>query len=512
MENHRDLVHSLVSQGAFPDSSGQHEIIETHISTVVLTGDQAYKFKKGVNFGFLDFSTLEARKHFCEEELRLNQRLAPGLYLEVVAITGSPEQPEINGSGEAFEYAICMRQFDQQQLLDKKLADGTLQPQHIDEIADQAASFHQGAEIAPSDSVFCKPSSIYAPMEQNFRQLEEFITDPVQVEQLGRIEHWTREQFSLLAPALETRGKAGFIRECHGDMHLGNITLMDGAITIFDGIEFNDEFRWIDVMSEMAFVTMDLTDRDASSMANRLLNRYLEQTGDYAGLALLRFYQVYRAMVRAKIASFRLADPQLSDSDRKATLTQYQSYADLAEHFSRAASPRLVLMHGVSASGKSTVSQELSEQIDAIRLRSDVERKRLFTQQEGSSEAVGTGIYSEAHSRQTYDHLLKQTRALLDHGFAVVVDAAFLKHGQRSPFLCLAAEENVPFAIIALECPADTLRQRLLARTSDVSDATLTVLEHQLDTVQAPRSDESVITVNTESAIDFNSIVNRLTH
>lgn len=510
MENHRTLTNNLVSQGQFSVTSGSPEIIETHISTVVLTGEYAFKFKKPVDFGFLNFSTLEARKHFCEEELRLNQRLAPDLYLDVVPVTGTLEIPVLGGDGEAIEFAVRMRQFDQSELFDRKLKENTLSAELVDRLADRIAAFHQDAAVAPSDSPFCHPASIYAPMEQNFSQLGELIDEEPKREQLARLEHWTKEAFASLTGQLEARGKNGFIRECHGDMHLGNITLIGDYVTIFDGIEFNQEFRWIDTMSEMAFITMDFTDRGRADLANQLLNRYLEQSGDYDGLTLLRFYQVYRALVRAKIAAFRLADPTLEGSERDNVLQQYQSYADLAERFIHQTSPQLLLMHGVSGSGKSTVSGMLASHLGAIRLRSDVERKRLFEDSITGSGDIEQGLYSPEISRQTYDHLLQRSAMLLSAGFTLIVDAAFLKHEQREPFQQFAAELQLPCHVIALRCNEAELRQRINHRTNDVSDATLAVLDHQLKTAQTPRSDENAIKVDTAAEIDIEKIMARL--
>ena len=512
MEKHRALIEKLVAQPPFPVSADEIEVIETHISSVLLTGDYAYKFKKPVDFGFLNFTSLDARKHFCEEELRLNSRLAPSIYLEVVTITGTPENPSINGEGEAFEYAVKMRQFDQSELLDQKQKAGELTADLINDIAVQMAEFHQTAATAAADSVFGKPSSIYAPMEQNFRQLEELISDEDKLAQLVRIENWTKNTFGELSELLDSRGKDGAIRECHGDIHLGNITLLDGQVTIFDGIEFNDEFRWIDVMSELAFITMDLIDRGEVELANLLVNQYLEKSGDYAGVPLLRFYQVYRAMVRAKIASFRLADPHLDEATRTEVLTQYQSYADLAERFASNSAPQLILMHGVSASGKSTISNVIAQKLGAIRIRSDVERKRLFNALETTSaDDIESGIYSQEASETTYEHLLTSTQTLLQSGLSVVVDAAFLKYDQRYPFLQMAADHNLNFHVVNNECDVSTLRQRLADRKNDVSDADESVLEHQLKVVQTPRNDEQIITLNGDLPLDVDQLISRLT-
>lgn len=509
MDQQSALIQSLIDHAVFGVSAKDIERIETHISTVLLTGEYAYKFKKPVNFGFLDFSTLAARKHFCEEEIRLNQRLAPTLYLDTVAITGSTDAPAVNGDGEAIEYAVRMRQFDQSGLLDNLIKQGEVTAAIVDAIADKAASFHAIADKAPADNPFGQPKALLAPMEQNFEQLRGLV-DKDKFPQLARLEEWTLSTYSNLKPLLEQRVAAGFIRECHGDMHLGNITLLDGEVTIFDGIEFNEEFRWIDVMSEMAFITMDLIDRKQPGMAQQLINRYLEKTGDYAGVPLLRFYQVYRALVRAKIASFRLADPALSASDRAETLAQYQSYSDLAESLTEVAKPRLILSHGVSGSGKSTLGARLLEQLPAIRIRSDVERKRLFAgKTPGVGNGVGEGMYSSNASKKSYARLLQLTEALLRADVTVLVDATFLKKAHREPFQRLAAQLGVPSNIVSSDCDPATLRTRVTQRTGDVSDATVAVLEHQLEEVEPPSTDENPV-ITPCSDIDVNTVLDRL--
>ncbi len=509
MDQHHALIQAILDQQVLGVAASQIEKIETHISTVLLTGDHAYKFKKPVNFGFLDFSTLEARKHFCEEEIRLNQRLAPSLYLETVAITGSPQAPQLDGEGQAIEYAVKMRQFDQSQLLDNLVKQNKLSDDIIDTIADKAAAFHAEAARAPADSPLGQPDALLAPMLQNFEQLRDLIDDAGKLAQLDTLENWTRTSFDALKPLLQTRVAQGFIRECHGDMHLGNITLVDGEVTIFDGIEFNDEFRWIDVMSEMAFITMDLIDRKRPEQAQQLINRYLETTGDYQGLPLLRFYQVYRAMVRAKIASFRLADPSLSDTERQETLAQYQSYADLANALMQAPRAQLVLSHGVSGSGKSTLSAQLLKRLPAIRIRSDVERKRLFAAQAKGAENIGEGIYSADASAKTYAELLRLSRHLLENGLSVIVDATFLQKAHRAPFQALAQELGLPFHVIWSDCDADTLRQRVAQRKGDVSDATVDVLEHQLKEVEAPQNSENPV-VTPCADIDMDKVLTAL--
>ncbi len=504
--HHQALIKNLLQNARWPHPVSRIEVVETHISTVLLTGDYAYKIKKPVDFGFLDFTRLEDRRFYCEEEIRLNKRLAPTIYLEAVAITGTLENPQIGGEGEAIEYAVKMRQFDQSRLLDKLLAEKKVDADIIDKLADQIAHFHETIPCAAPESEFGKPEKMFFPMQQNFDQLRPLITDSQQQAQLQRLEQWTKDRYEQLHATLAERKQNGFIRECHGDMHLGNITLEDHDIVIFDGIEFNDDFRWIDVISEIAFITMDLTDRGAGHFAQRLLNRYLENTGDYAGLQLLRFYQVYRAMVRAKVASLRLSQPGLGEEERQRILQQYQSYADLAEQFTRPGKPALYLMYGLSGSGKSSVSGELVEELGAIRIRSDKERKRLFGESAAEKGALNAGIYRPEATEKTYQRLLDLAAVIIESGFPVVVDATFLKQAQRQPFQHLAAQLEIPFRVIHVTAPLPTLLERVNKRSKEagnISDATENVIMQQQMQAEPPGHDEPQTTIDTSHAIDY---------
>ncbi len=507
-EQHQQLIRSLCERRPFPHAVRDVQLVETHISSVLLTGDYAYKFKKPLDLGFLDFSTLEKRRHCCEEEVRLNRRLAPRIYLDTVAVTGTLDDPRIGGEGEALEYAVRMRQFDQSQLLSRLLAEGAVDSTMIDALAERIARFHAEIAVAPDDSDFGTPEVAYFPMAQNFDQIRPLLDDPAQLAQLERLAAWTRARYASLSPLLAERKQGGYIRECHGDMHLGNMTLFEGEIAIFDGIEFNPHLRWIDIVSEIAFLTMDLADRGAAQLAQRLLNRYLETTGDYAGVALLRFYQVYRAMVRAKVSSIRLHQSGLPASERDAILRAYQSYADLAERFTQVQSSCLLLMHGVSGSGKSHVSEALVEALPALRIRSDRERKRLFPDADATG-ALNSGLYGADATAATYARLLDLSRALLAAGHSVIVDATFLKRSQRQPFQALAAANQIPCLIVSCTAPPETLRHRIAeraARGSDVSDANATVLDYQLAHSEPLGDDEPHVVLGPEQAANTVSL------
>jgi aminoglycoside phosphotransferase family enzyme/predicted kinase len=478
------FIEALHDPACYPHPVTTVAVVETHISWVLLTGPYAYKIKKPVALGFLDFSTLTKRRDYCEAELRLNRRLAPSLYLEIVAITGTPAQPRLGGPGEPFEYAVKMVQFPQEAQLDRMLARGTLRPDHIDALAQELAGFHARITVADTDSRFGAPEQVYHPMKENFDQIRPRVASPFHP-QLERLQTWSECAHARLTPALIARRCDGFIRECHGDAHLGNMAWLDDKVVIFDCLEFNENLRWIDVMSEVAFTAMDLDDRERPDLARRFLNDYLEHSGDYAALELLRFYQVYRALVRAKVAVIRLNQAGLSTEERGQIDRQYRSYADLAERYTQTVAPALLITHGLSGAGKTSVSQGLVEGLGAVRLRSDIERKRLhgLAAQDRSHSGLDRGLYTAGASEQTYQRLAQLARTVLASGFPVIVDATFLKHSQRIVFLNLAETLHVPFAILDVHAPEATLRARIGARErvgADASEATGAVLERQL--------------------------------
>ena len=460
-------------------------MVETHISWVFLTGTQAYKIKKPVDFGFLDFSTLEKRRFFCEEELRLNRRLAPDIYLSVLPITGQPSHPNLGGSGRAFEYTVKMRQFDEAALGDRLARNGKLMPEHVDRLAEALAAFHGQAARSTATDSHGLPETIQKAAEDNFSHIHASSETSDERDQLDELFVWTGKEYERLRERLWARKRAGFVRECHGDLHLGNLVLIGERLIPFDCIEFSENLRWIDVISEIAFLAMDLEVKGYKPLAFRLLNRYLEITGDYAGLDLLDYYRVYRALVRAKIARLTQAQSRKED-ERKALAAQYRSYVDYAEKASRLRRPILLITHGFSGSGKSHLAALIAEGLPAVHLRSDIERKRLtgFGSYEATRSEPGQGIYTEEMTRLTYDRLLDTAKRLLSAGWSVIVDATFLELRYRRAQRALAKEAGAGFLILDAQAPIDLLRRRIQARLergADPSEANIAVLERQLE-------------------------------
>ena len=483
--DHAALVAALRDAKRFSHPVSKIEVIETHISSVILTGDYAYKLKKPVNLGFLDFTTLDARRRCCEDELRLNRRTAPGLYLEVVAISGSPEDPVVGGTGPAVDYAVRMRQFAPQDTLDCVLRRGALDAACVDTLAATVAAFHGTLPAAAPAAAFGAPATVRAAAIDNFEHIERLAPHPQSRASLARLRSWSENEFAQVQPVVAQRRAEGFVRECHGDLHLGNVALVDARPVLFDCIEFNESFRWIDVISEVAFMTMDLADHGEPGFAFRFLNRYLEATGDYGGIAVLRFYLVYRAMVRGKIALIRARQPDHSAEVARRSVETFDEYLRLAESITRRPPRALILTCGLSGSGKTSAAQSLLEALGAVRLRSDIERKRLhgLAADARTGSAPGAGLYAARRTHATYDRLAGLARQLLPCGFAVIVDATFLRRAERRAFRDLARGADARFRILAFEAPLAVLRERIVAReraAADASEATLEVLERQI--------------------------------
>ncbi len=485
----------------------QVTVLETHISYVLLTGRYAYKLKKAVDFGFLDFTTLAARRHFCEEELRLNRRLAPALYLDVVPITGSVDAPIVGGDGIAIEYAVKMGEFPQDALASGLLTRGELVTADIDALAAKVAAFHGAIEVAAAGAGFGAPEGILQRAQDNCSALLPLLDDPAERAEIDALVAWTAREHAARRGAFLRRVEEGFVRECHGDLHLGNIARIDGELTIFDCIEFNPALRWIDVISEVAFTVMDLEDRGRADLGHRFLNAYLERTGDYSGLAVLRFYLVYRALVRAKIARLRTA--QLAPGDeRVASVAEYRGYVRLARGYAGTRPSAIVITHGLSGSGKTTLSESLLEALGAVRVRSDVERKRLhgLDARERDHRGIDRGLYTGTATDATYRRLATLTRDIVVAGYVAIVDAAFLKRAQRDLIRTLAAELRVAFVIVAFPASDATLRERVGRRAaagSDASDADLAVLGYQLHTQEplAPDEEQYVVWYDAEAPL-----------
>lgn len=483
----RILIDALCNPAFYPHKAVKVQVLETHISWVLLAGRFAYKIKKPVNLGFLDFTELRQRQFFCREELRINRRLAPRLYLDVIPIGGSPRHPKFS-SEPAFEYAVKMRRFASGNLLEKHALSAT----YIDKLAALLADFHLKLPPAAAGTGYGSPAVIAAPMRENFRQIATLLdaNEPAAA-RLPALLALSEKSFLDNTRLFENRRAAGFIREGHGDLHLGNIVLLGDTPTPFDGLEFDANLRWIDVINDIAFLLMDLRHHGREDLAYRFLNAYLEATGDYGGLAVEPYYSGYRAMVRAKIAAIRFRQTPANSILKK----DLNDYLTLAEACLEKPRPALIITHGLPGCGKTTLTQTLLETRKLIRLRSDVERKRLFglSARQASGSGLNSGIYDAQAGERTYQRLLELARELLRHGQPLVVDAAFLKHKQRQAFYHLSRELEIPILIVAIHSQTELLRQRIRQRLQagqDASEADLQVLELAIAGMEPLQADE----------------------
>lgn len=436
---------------------------ETHISWVLLAGAYAYKLKKPVTLPFLDYASLAQRRFFCHEELRLNRRCAPELYLDVVDLAGEP--------------AVKMRRFDEAQRLDRVCSRGDLTGAQLAQLARDLVAFQSGTTIAAP--AFGTPQSILADALENFDELERLL--PVEAALLKRLRDWTTAEWQRRTPDFARRHAAGRVREGHGDLHLGNLVLLDERVVPFDGIEFSAGLRCIDVASEIAFTLLDLLDHGRPGLAHWLLDAWLSWSGDFDAPTVLRFYLVYRAMVRAKVAALQERAPEAA------------GYLAIASRLTIPPVPTLTITCGPSGCGKTFETSRLLASADflhTVRIRSDVERKRLFDLAPDSDS--GGAIYTPEATARTYARLAGLAEAILRAGWSVIVDAAFLKRAERAGFRALAHREGSAFHLIAPQASREELARRILARRNDASEATVAIMEQQLRWFESPDQDEAV--------------------
>jgi aminoglycoside phosphotransferase family enzyme/predicted kinase len=491
------LIQSLLAPARYPHPVDAVTLVETHGAWVLLAGEHAYKIKKPVRFPFMDFSTLALRRAACETELRVNRRFAGDdpqsqLYLDVLPLLGSAENPrwgEPGAASSAIEYAVQMRRFAEADRLDHVCARGALTATHLQTLAQHIAASQASAAVASADSPWGTPTEVIAFARDNLTTLGEHLTNANDTTALAALQRWTEARFAHIAPLLAERRAQGQVREGHGDLHLANLVLLGQSVLPFDAIEFNDALRWIDTASDVAFLWMDLLSQHHGGLANVWLSAWLDASGDTGAPAVLPFFATYRALVRAKVAVLRSAQP---GADGDAARAEARRYLALAQRIAAPPAPQLVITHGLSGSGKTWASGRWLAAEPAgrtIRLRSDVERKRLhgLGPQQASGSALNSGLYSEQAHGDTYGSLLARAADLLGQGWSVLVDAAFLRRHERAAFAQLAGAQGVPFHLLAPEAPVAVLRERIAARQArggDASEATLAVLEQQLGWVE----------------------------
>lgn len=498
----RTLIQALKESDCFDHPVGAVEVFETPISWVVLTGDYAYKIKKSLDYGsFLDFSTLDKRRRLCEQEVKLNRRVAPSLYLGCVAISGSEESPRVNDDSAPIEYAVKMRQFSSRHLLSSLQASGELSVELLDDLIDQLVALHESAPRISGDNPLGSPARIREMLVGEFETIEPLLEFDEDLEELACVKTLTLESFARLEPILESRWRNGFIRESHGDIHLGNAVRFEGRAILFNGIEFNDSLRWCDVACELAFLIMDLEARGEHEFAHYALNRYLELSGDYQAMRLLNFYKRYRALLRARIELVRDQDAgRIDDLPGGEPIEVFRRYLGMAREYSEFRFPYLILAVGVSGSGKSRFTEEIVRRLGGVRIRSDVERKRLFDFT--SARADADEVYSEAATDQTYRRLAELAGTVLEAGLPVCIDATCLLREQRKRLRFEAEKRGLPVLMVSFEADQATLRARIVRRarrSGESSETSLAILEQQLERFEAFADGETSYLVHLDT-------------
>jgi uncharacterized protein len=479
------LVSALQSPEIYPDRPRNVRVVQTHISVIFLTGKHAYKIKKPVNFGFLDFTTLEKRKFYCEQEVVLNRRLAPEIYLGVVEIRDDRGTVRLgSGAGRIVEYAVLMKELPPDCTMDRWLDRGALDSGHLKRVAQELARFHLEAARGPEIAAYGELATIRKNVEENFTQTEKYAKVTLPAESFAEIRENTRRFMELQAPLFKERIAAGKIGDCHGDLHLQHVCLEDGVF-VFDCIEFNERFRYSDVAADIAFLLMDLEAHGAPLLAADLASYYLRFSRDWGLYRLLEFYKCYRAYVRGKVISFRLEDPVISEREKSSALGEARRYFRLAAIYARILNrPLLLITCGLMGTGKSTIARMVSEALGLESLSSDVSRKELarLSPREHRYEKFHQGIYAPDFSRQTYRFLFDRASGLLGKGQSVFIDASFKTQGDRSAALDLAQRMNAEFLLVECRCSEEEIRRRLARRTAEgtsVSDGRWSIFEEQ---------------------------------
>ncbi len=487
--DHRGGVEFALSDPTFyPHPVGKIQIEETHISKVFLTGDFVYKVKKPVNLGFLDFSTLEKRHHYCEQEVLLNQRLSQDVYLDVVAITREPGRYALNGPGETVEYAVKMRQLPREKTMLELLRRGTLSAAMLQELVHVLSHFYEKTRKGPEIDAMGGPKMIEVNTEEDFTQTAPFVPKILDQGNFSRMHQAVHAFLSDHQDLFQRRIEAGCICDCHGDLRLGHIYFVDG-IQIIDCIEFNDRFRYGDVASDLAFLSMDLDYHGFSDVGHTLLTAYARAASDPEVFLLLDFYKCYRAHVRCKVECLRQAAGDLSAEKARLAVVRAQRYFELAYEYATSFSRRtLWIVCGLSGSGKSTIATELAKRMSVQILNSDIIRKKFFglKPDQPAVARFGEGIYTQVATAQTYERLLLETRRELFIGNSVILDATFGSRQRRELFRCLAEEMGANVIFVECICPDTALRKRLSQRKDkkSVSDARVQHLEAQRQTFE----------------------------
>jgi aminoglycoside phosphotransferase family enzyme/predicted kinase len=476
------------------------QLVQTHISYILLTGDFAYKIKKAVDFGFLDYSTLTKRHHFCNEELRLNQRGAAQIYLDVLPVSEVGDRLQLGDSSNPVEYVVKMRQFPQETLLNALFDRGELTEELLIRLATAIAQFH--AQAATSDYIrsFGEIPKVRQSIDENYEQTEKYIGGPQTQTQFDETRDYTDRFFAERQALFDSRMQYNWIRECHGDLHLRNICYWNDQLLLFDCIEFNEPFRFVDVMFDIAYIVMDLQARNRPDLSTVFLNTYIEQTGDWEGLQILPLYVSRQSYVRAKVTSFLLDIPSVPEAEKQTASETAALYYQLAWQVTKPCQGQLILMAGLSGSGKSTVARSLAKRLQAVHIRSDAVRKHLGGI--ALSERGGPELYTSEMTHKTYSRLIELGITLAQAGYPVILDAKYDRQALRGEAIAQAEAHHLPLKIVNCTAPLAVLENRLKQRTGDIADATADLLPQQYLEPFSDQEQVYVTTIDTTQDLD----------
>jgi len=464
-----ELVKALLEPKAYPEAPQRIELVQTQMSFVFLTDAYVYKVKKPVNLGFLDYTTLEKRRFYCQKEVELNRRLCPEVYLGVVPITQDSNNIFVEGRGKIIEYAVKMRRLPQEAMMDVLLIKNQVSPEMLTAVAQKLAEFHQRAETNANISAFGNIKASTKNTDENFSQTEKYIGKTISPDMYQHIKTYNEGFIKTNTSLLNKRVADGRIRDCHGDLHAAHICFTNG-ICIYDCIEFNDRFRYCDVAAEVAFLAMDLDHYGRADLSRSFVNAYVDMSQDRELMELINFYKCYRAYVRGKVESFKLDDPYIAPAEKRKALEIATSYFDLAHAYTRRR-PILLITTGLVGTGKTALAQALAKRLGLVVISSDVTRKKLagIPVTEHRFGEFDTGIYSAEFSKKTYDKMFSEAKDFLTEGGSVILDASFIKAKERLKAKELAEKWGADFFIVECSLDEKTIKQRLARRLKEVS-------------------------------------------
>jgi aminoglycoside phosphotransferase family enzyme/predicted kinase len=493
--DHAQLVEALSDPAFYDHPVDEVRFLQTHISSVFLTGDFVYKLKKPVNFGFLDFSTVELREQYCRAEVELNRRLAPSVYIKAAPITLDGDRLAIDGSGEVVDWVVVMHELDEAMLGTQVLERGELTDAHMDALVEDLVPFYRDAATGEGIDRYGEIEAVKFNTDENFSQTKAYVGKLVSTERFKHIRRFTNAFYDDNADLFQRRVAEGRIRESHGDLHLGNVFLEDPPI-IFDCIEFSERLRCGDVAVDLAFMAMDLDFNDRSDLGQRFIDRYVEASGDVELVEMLDFYKCYRAYVRGKIACFTSADPALDAAAQRVQRNLARRHFGLAYRYAGGAErPSLVVLYGLMGSGKTNVARYLREHYGWHLLSTDAVRKQISGIGENTRVYVpyNEGLYSLEMNSRTYDEICTRAENLLHGGFDVVVDGAFKRQSEREPLFEAARRAGARIVFLETVCNADEQRHRLERRQQHDtrSDGRVELMEQQREDFEPANPDQA---------------------